>query len=734
MPLFNRPSRKSRPSKTPSRNYRRNHLRAELLEDRRLLAGDWAVFDINSDGSRFYGKPIEVAGTTYMFAADSEAGVELHALNPTTNELELVVDVNPGLTDSFGHFNDERRGESPDMVAIGELLYFNAFDPLHGFELRELNVRTGSLAVFDVAPGFESSNAGFAGGLEVMDGQLFFSATDPVHGRELRKLQPATHELTTFDINPGASDSDAGLQGGFESIGSNLFFSATTTNSSGYRLHRLQATDAVVGEVDLGIGSYAGFADRGVLKAVGNDLVFSVYVAGSGYELGVYDTETSSFSLIDIAPGSGSSFPGSRGIEALANRVFFDATTTGQGVELFTVNLIDLSLQSFDIREGAGSSNPREFHAVGDVVAFASYSQSYGDELHFFDPADESITVVDISSGGGGSGPEQFTVVGEKLYFRAIDSMYGSELRVFDPIQREVATIDIAPGSSSSRPVDIASAGEDLFAISEIAWKDYQLWQVNTSTYQLQNIEGNVSADSSRAGSTGIIEANSKVFFTASDDEHGTELRAVTSDGSGFRTFDILPGSTGSNPSNLYLVDDQLFFQARTESIGVELVAFNTLNETWETIDVNPGTTSSHAGATGFSQIGDELYFYASGPRGIHSLDLVSGTTRYRAEVAHAGRYSGFASIGEELYFTAQNPSGEYELMVLDTRSNALSTIGSFTSSSGLTAPGADMLVAINGLLYFSAWNEADGYELRVWNPADRSVSTVDINPGSVLP
>ena len=72
---------------------------------------------------------------------------------------------------------------APGFAALGNRLYFRAWDPAHGFELwRTDGTAAGTVLVRDLTPGPAS---GDPQGLVAAGDRLWFSALDPDHGREL---------------------------------------------------------------------------------------------------------------------------------------------------------------------------------------------------------------------------------------------------------------------------------------------------------------------------------------------------------------------------------------------------------------------------------------------------------------------------------------------------------------------------------------------------------------------
>jgi ELWxxDGT repeat protein len=92
----------------------------------------------------------------------------------------MLKDTNPG----------DDSSNAQEFVSVGGLVYFNAFDPVHGTELWSTDgTAAGTQLVQDINPGTAES---FPTNLGNGGGNLFFAANDGVHGHELWRLADAT--------------------------------------------------------------------------------------------------------------------------------------------------------------------------------------------------------------------------------------------------------------------------------------------------------------------------------------------------------------------------------------------------------------------------------------------------------------------------------------------------------------------------------------------------------------
>jgi ELWxxDGT repeat protein len=114
------------------------------------------------------------------------------------------------------------------------------------------------------------------------------------------------------------------------------------------------------------------------------------------------------------------------------------------------------------------------------------------------------------------------------------------------------------------------------------------------------------------AGSSSwLTVAGDRLFFSAGDGVHGTEL--WVSDGTDLGTSlvrDIAPGAASSQPAWIAAAGSQVFFSASNGANGTELWRSDgTELGTWEVQDISPGASSSHPEELTLS--GGNLYFSA---------------------------------------------------------------------------------------------------------------------------
>lgn len=118
----------------------------------------------------------------------------------------------------------------------------------------------------------------------------------------------------------------------------------------------------------------------------------------------------------------------------------------------------------------------------------------------------------------------------------------------------------------------------------------------------------------------GFVELGDRVYFSASDPEHGDELWSTDGTPEGTRLVkDITPGPLGSYPRSLVAWNGRLWFRARDIAHGMELwTSDGTAEGTRLVDDVSPGPFWSTP--MGLTVAGESLYFSAND--GEHGREL----------------------------------------------------------------------------------------------------------------
>ncbi len=351
--------------------------------------------------------------------------------------------------------------------------------------------------------------------------------------------------------------------------------------------------------------------------------------------------DTYSYNLVkEIRSGTGASIPAN--FVEYNGKLYFSATDGTTGIELWqsdgTTNGTSL-VQDFNA--GTANFSPINFTNFGNQLFFSGATSTYGTELYKYNTTDGISLHYDIRTGTANSAPGAFTQFNNKLYFKAtapngkvllyvmndassvpvaVDSTHfiGTTMTNFgnkilmsastDGVSTQLYSFD---GSNISLVKTIRDTGLGIpntqfyksqsqnlmYFVGRTDTTGYEPWVTDGTTEgtrQLKDIMSyGTSPGTTNSLSSYFIEYNGKVYFSATDADHGSEL--WVSDGTTAGTkmlLDINPGSTGSNPAYLTLFNDSIFFVATDATAGREIfVSDGTAEHTHLVGDFYPGST-----------------------------------------------------------------------------------------------------------------------------------------------
>jgi len=737
-----------------------------------MLSADLSLIDVNPSGNPLYDKTVVVGDKLYFADTSPQQGWELKVHDTSTDTTSWVADINPGLGDSYaGQYG---------FGIVGTKLYFSAYDPTNGYELRWIDTAQAvpSVQTIDVNAGSGGSNAGLFGGFEAVGTKLYFTAFDPTNGDELRWIDTtqASPTVQTVDINPGSDSSAAGFDGGFQAVGEKLYFTASDW-TYGNEPRWIDTTQAVPSVQTIDVypgsdGSYTG--DRGGYQAVGLKLYFMAEDPTNGTELRWIDTTQAAPTVqtIDTDGGTGGSDAGLwGGFQPVGTKLYFTASDATYGIELRWIDTTQAAptVQTIDVYPGSDGSLAGlrgGFQAVGEKLYFTAYDATYGTEPRWIDTtqAAPSVQTIDVNVGSGDSEAGLFggfRAVGSKLYFTAYDPTNDFELRWIDTAQAapSMQTIDVNAGSGGSIAGFLGgfqAVGARLYFTAYDSTYGVELRWIDTTQAapSVQTIDFYAGDNDSNPGSYGGFQAvGSKLYFTANDPINGDELRWIdtTQAAPSVQTVDIYAGS-GNSEAGVYggfrAVGSKLYFTAYDPTNGYELRWIDTTqaDPSVQTIDIYAGSDNSDVGYYGgFQAVGSNLYFTAYDPTNgyelrwidttqavpsVQTIDVYAGSAS-----SDAGRYGGFQAVGSKLYFTAYDQTSGNELRWIDTaQANPIvQTIDIYAGSYSSGAGESGGFQAVGSKLYFTAYDPTFGSELR-WidtTQAVPSVQTVNVEAGS---
>jgi len=223
-----------------------------------------------------------------------------------------------------------------------------------------------------------------------------------------------------------------------------------------------------------------------------------------------------------------------------------------------------------------------------------------------------------------------------------------------------------------------------------------------------------------------FIEFSGRLYYSASDPEHGQEL--WSSDGTSEGTHlvkDINQGIQNSGPQDFVVFNGSLYFTALTASTGFRL---------WRTDGTEAGTQMVHtvgvSSADKLVEFNGSVYFIGiagtSGPDLWKSDGTSAGTVLIKdLGVASSGDASELTVVGNKLFLTTNSTQGS-KLWQSDGTANGTSAVKDF-GLDGLSSTDA-LLTNLNDTLYFRASD--NGATDALWKSDGTAVGTVKLAVG----
>ena len=482
-------------------------------------------------------------------------------------------------------------------------------------------------------------------------------------------------------------------------------------------------------------------------------LYFTADDGENGRELWVSDSTSSGTQLLkDIASGTStygdadSSFP--RSLTVFDDRLYFTADDGENGRELWvsdgttenTQLLKDINPQVGNYGSAYGSF-PYNLTAFDGRLYFTANDGVNGDELWVSDGTTENTQLLkdidprtDDSGFAYSSSPGNLTEFGDRLYFAANDEN-GTELWVSDGTSSGTQLLkDINPEVNnygeaySSFPYNLTAFDDRLYFTASDEENGRELWVsdgTSSGTQLLKDIAPGTSTygDANSSSPRNLTKIGDRLYFTANDEENGTELWVSDGTSSGTQLLkDIDPGTSAygfaysSFPGNLTEFGDRLYFTANDGENGRELwVSDGTSSGTQLLKDLDPGTSTYGDANSSFpynlTVFSDRLYFTANDGETGDELWVTDGTTdgtQLVADInpgennydnANASYPQNFTVVGDELFFRADNGEVGIELFKLTLDGNEVgdTLIGGNGKDSLVGGSGDDSLAGGNG-------------------------------------
>ena len=384
--------------------------------------GTQLLLDINpgtrddglADSSDAYGFT-EFNDKLFFSANDGENGQELWVSDGTTKGTQLLLDINPGTRDDGLADSSNASG----FTEFNDKLFFTADDGENGQELWVSDGTTkGTQLLLDINPGISDdgfANSSDASGFTEFNDKLFFTANDGENGKELW-VSDGTAKGTQLllDINPTTSGdgfANSSFASGFTEFNDKLFFSA----DDGENGNELWVSDGTAKgtqlllDINFTTSAYTAAASSYASNFTEFDdkLFFSANDGENGKEFWVSDGTTKGTQLlVDINPGT-NDYDGSINSSSASNftefddKLVFTADDGVNGTELWvsdgtakgTQLLVDINPGTSDYGS-ANSSFAANLTVVGDELFLRADNGETGGELFrlTFDDLDTNIT------------------------------------------------------------------------------------------------------------------------------------------------------------------------------------------------------------------------------------------------------------------------------------------------------------------------------------------------------
>ncbi len=665
---------------------------------------------------------LTIGNTTYFVASSNIHGKELWKTDATTGGTMLVKDTYPGTGN----------GTVSTLANLGGNLIFIADDGVHGREIwRSNGTEAGTYMIKEITPG--DGPGSFSKGA-VLNGFFYFPADDGAHGTELWKTDgTSAGTVMVADVNAG---SESGSPSEIVAMGSNIYFTAYHP-SYGTELWKSNGTAAgttLLKDIRPGTGN----SSIDEMTVVGSTLYFSAVSSSStGRNLWKSDGTTTGTVLVkDLDPAS--STDRLYQITPVGSMIYFNGRTSANGDELWkSSGTAAGTVLVKDLRTGSpGGLYQQPLHVLGSTVFFYGTDGSqYG--LWKSDGTSSGTTFLAST----GTIPATSTVIGSTLYLQM-----GVEL--WKTNGTPASTVEVLDGLIELQSGVVSIGSTILFAASQPFGTPgsvmTELWKSDGSIGNHELVK-NIRTRTSDSNPNGLVVADGRVFFEASDGIHGQELWSSdgTEEGTTL-TRDIRPGSSGIGLLSKFAVGGEVYFPADDGSHGVELWRSDgTETGTTMVADIQSGPPSSmDASRAPIGALGNLVLFGADD--GVHGTELwiTDGTAANTLLLKDINPGSGGSNVGLRpgvhmngiLYFHASTDASGMELWRTDGTSAGtymVVEIGAGTQSgingSYSSYPNG---IALDGQMYFSANDGGSGFELWKTDGTASGTSLVrDIHP-----
>jgi gliding motility-associated-like protein len=296
--------------------------------------------------------------------------------------------------------------------------------------------------------------------------------------------------------------------------------------------------------------------------------------------------------------------------------------------------------------------------------------------------------------------------------------------------------LDLNPGPGDSDPICLIEYNGKVYFGASDGQHGRELW-VSDGTVQGTRMVKDINPGAEGTHPWGFVVLNGMLYFTAYDTVHGKEFWVTDGTEAGTKLVkDINPGAgvhNHSSPSDKIVYGNYMIFTANGPEGREPWISDGTDTGTSLLKDIFPGGGSSHAG--GYTLFNGKVYFSANDNH--HSNDLwvtdgtIAGTKMLMDITMPTARIGTICVLGNRLYFIAESFAGGREIWVTDGTDTGTHE---FTELGQAYRHGIDYnaeMIQVGNKMFFAAIDSLLGEELWVTDGSVAGTRLVkDIRPG----
>ncbi len=458
-------------------------------------------------------------------ALSAEYGMELHTYTASTNSVELLVDLFPGLNDTGVwepyYYNGIIYCTSQNSEVDTEVFSYDL--PAETFDL-----------VYDVN---QTTFSAFPRYFTAYENRLYFQATGDTTGNEIWYYDPITGNTDLLvDHIPGNNSSRPSE---FTVFDNKLYMSLVFEDFGKELAYYDQATNEIVMVADINTEGGSGPHNLTVY----NDKLFFYGRSSFGNDLLMsYDPVTSE--IDSITSGNLGWF------YVFDNKLYLKGESEEFGSELFRYDdFTGVYELAFDINEGELGSRPERFVSHEGKLYFGAFDETNSEQLRSYDPVTNELKTFSINNNSANTG--EIIVYYEQIYFSGNGSGFGYELFRYDPQMDTIGNAtDLVPGNTGPGVRDLVVFNDKIYFSTELDEYGEELWVFDAETDQAQ-IVADIWAGPSSSEPSFLTLFNNKLYFAADNGSQGSEIWSLASCINAFLTTSPDAGSTGNGSIDL---------------------------------------------------------------------------------------------------------------------------------------------------------------------------------------